>query len=528
MPRKAKKSKPAKSVPSSTVSRPDLHQNGMDQVAKALKADASLTILALRSIGVNDSVLAAHARAFSNYTCLSKLFLRSTKVSDVGMTALAQALKSNATVKVIDLDLGMNKVGIAGWTSFSQALARNTSVETLTIFDSLSDDGAVPVFAALKRNTTLTKLDLESNNVGQKGAAMLAEALECNTSLSTLNLSYNAIGDEGYTALLRVLKESNISLKNIELGSHWRASPMVDAIHKVVSANRAGIRLLHAQGEIDLTARMFRPAQILLEDLATNTTVTVLILASNKVCDEGAVLISEVLGANRTLVKIGLSANGIGDIGALALAAALRENTTLKGLDLTDNYITDLGVASLADSLKTNKSLTNLSLSRNRCCNDGAMAMADALACNSSLVKLNLCVNIIDRRGGIALLEASRDYNDTLLELNLIFNLGISTVLQQVIDGMLISRRVLLFLLNRLNQQLEERLIPHSIRAVHLYSSDQDLNYRPKAAINAKFIFHLELEQLRNCPKAAGNAGFIYHLVRTAASKNARCRWSAK
>jgi Leucine Rich repeat len=335
MPRKAKKSKPAKSFPSSTVSRPDLHQNGMDQVAKALKAGARLTVLALRSNDVDDRIVAAHARAFSNYTCLSKLFLRSTNVSDVGLTALSQALKHNTTVKEVHLHLAMNKIGIAGWTSFSQALARNTSVETLTIFESLSDDGAVPLFAALKRNTTLTKLDLESNNVGQKGAALLAEALEGNTSLSTLNLSYNAIDEEGYTALLRVLKECNISLKNIELGSHWRASPMVDAIHKVVSANRAGIRLLHAKGEIDLAARMFRPSQILFEDLATNTTVTVLTLASNKVCDEGTVLISKILGENRVLVKIGLSTHSIGDSGALALAAALRENTTLQGLDLT-------------------------------------------------------------------------------------------------------------------------------------------------------------------------------------------------
>jgi hypothetical protein len=145
--------------------------------------------------------------------------------------------------------------------------------------------------------------------------------------------------------------------------------------------------------------------------------------------------------------------------------------------------------------------------------------MADALAYNSSLVKLNLCVNIIDHRGGMALLKASRDYNDTLLELGLIFNLGISTVVQQVIDGMLVSRRVLLFLLNRLHQQLEERLIPHSIRAIHLYSSDLDLNYHREAAINARFICNVELEQLIKCSKAAGNAGFIYHLLRTAASK---------
>jgi Ran GTPase-activating protein (RanGAP) involved in mRNA processing and transport len=116
---------------------------------------------------------------------------------------------------------------------------------------------------------------------------------------------------------------------------------MTDAIRKVVWANEAGTRLLHVQGELDLTSKMWCRdlVKALSEDLN---------LGSIQIFDEGAMLISEAVGTNRTMVNIGLRDTRIGDSGALALAATLRENNTLQGLDLTDNAITDRGVAILA------------------------------------------------------------------------------------------------------------------------------------------------------------------------------------
>jgi Ran GTPase-activating protein (RanGAP) involved in mRNA processing and transport len=528
MPRKAKKSKRNKSDPSPAVTRPDLCEEGMVvsndndgealQVGKKLKPDTSMTILDLRSSGIDDSVVIAHATALGTYKSLSKLFLSCKKVGDVGMTVLAEALKHTPTLREIHFSLGMDSIGVAGWESFSAALATNTSVESLYMHQSLSDDGSVLLFEALKSNMTLTKLDLKRNNVGQKGAAMLSEALECNTSLTTLDLSHNDIRDEGYAALLRVLKECNISLKNIELDSNRRDSAMIETIRKFASGNRSRTRLVHAQGELVLVGKWFcGDLAVLSEDLATNTTVTILDLEESDVYDEGTVLICEALGKkNRTLVEIGLGHNSIFDSGASALAAALRENSTLQGLDLTNNYITDGGVAILADSLKINKSLARLSLRRNRFGNDGAVAMADALASNTSLVKLNLCVNSIDDVGGTTILRALQKHNDTLLELDLILNSDISTDLQEVIDGMLASRRVLRCLLNHLHKPLEERVIPYSMRALNQYNcyrTHWDLNYDRKAGL----LYHLAFRE--HYPKAAGVAGFIYHVMRTAANK---------
>src|SRR3989338_5621651 len=81
-------------------------------------------------------------------------------------------------------------------------LARNDS--TLTAFvryydemgdiyadldDIIDDIGAAAIAQALASNSTLTKLDLSSNRLGNIGAASIAQALSSNSTLTTLNLS---------------------------------------------------------------------------------------------------------------------------------------------------------------------------------------------------------------------------------------------------------------------------------------------------------------------------------------------------
>jgi Ran GTPase-activating protein (RanGAP) involved in mRNA processing and transport len=446
----------------------------MTRKAEKSKPNESSEALEERLI-IDDSFAGAHAEAAGSSKSSPTLVMCSKKITDVGVTALVKALEHNTTVTEVFFS-GTANVGIDGWASFTEALATNASVETLYICQTLSDDGAVLLFQALKRNVTVTALLLVNNQVGKEGAAMLAEALECNKTLASIDFLHSTIDDEAATALLRVLKERNTSLKRIGLHptrSTWRTT---EAIRNVVWANAAGMRLLHVQGELDLTSKMWHwdLVKVLSEELATNTSVTALNLRSNGIIDEGAVLISEALGKNRALLKIGLSSNSIGDSGALALAAALRENTTLQGLDLTYNDITDHGVASLAASLKINKSLTKLALRNNRFGNDG----------------------IVD------LLEALERDNYTLLILDLEGNPKSSPTLLETTDHKIASRRLLPFLINTSSTPLDERMIPHAILIMHQGS-----------------LYYKEPE-VAHCAKATGNAGSIYYLIRAMASKS--------
>ena len=83
----------------------------------------------------------------------------------------------------------------------AKALKVNTSLTKLNLFgNSIGDEGAMHLTNALKVNTSLTKLNLNANSIGAEGAKHLAEAHKLNTSLTTLGLSSNDIGDEGAEA----------------------------------------------------------------------------------------------------------------------------------------------------------------------------------------------------------------------------------------------------------------------------------------------------------------------------------------
>ena len=65
-------------------------------------------------------------------------------------------------------------------------------------------------------NTSLTKIYLYENDIGDEGGKAIGEALKVNTSLTKINLDYNNIGDEGGKAIGEALKV-NTSLTQIYL-----------------------------------------------------------------------------------------------------------------------------------------------------------------------------------------------------------------------------------------------------------------------------------------------------------------------
>ena len=71
------------------------------------------------------------------------------------------------------------------------------TLTTLNLFCNRIEDEEVKSLAALKTNSSLTVLDLDSNNIREEGAKSLAAALKTNYSLTCLDLRCNKIGDEG-------------------------------------------------------------------------------------------------------------------------------------------------------------------------------------------------------------------------------------------------------------------------------------------------------------------------------------------
>ena len=171
-------------------------------------------------------------RALASDKCrVMKLGLIGIHIGDSGTIALADALKTNTFITVIDL--GHNNIGDAGVVAFADALKTNTSITKIGLSsNTIGDSAAVALANTLKTNTSITEVNLGGNKIGDPGAVALADALKTNTSITWISVRDNVIGDTGGMAVADALK-SNTSVTEINLyenkiGPSGRAA-LVDA-----------------------------------------------------------------------------------------------------------------------------------------------------------------------------------------------------------------------------------------------------------------------------------------------------------
>jgi hypothetical protein len=69
----------------------------------------------------------------------------------------------------------------------------------------------------LRTNSTLTDLNLATDNIGKSGAGALGEMLLVNAHLESLNLNGNSIGSEGASEIVRALQHANTRLERLSL-----------------------------------------------------------------------------------------------------------------------------------------------------------------------------------------------------------------------------------------------------------------------------------------------------------------------
>ena len=75
----------------------------------------------------------------------------------------------------------------------------------------------------MKKNSTLTLLDLSYSAIGNFGADALAKGLKENSTLTLLELSRNAIGNAGTDALAQRLKKIfNSDILEFVFQCNWR------------------------------------------------------------------------------------------------------------------------------------------------------------------------------------------------------------------------------------------------------------------------------------------------------------------
>ncbi|CAM9533339.1 unnamed protein product, partial [Discosporangium mesarthrocarpum] len=132
--------------------------------------------------------------ALSNNSSKTRVFLASNCIHVDGASAVANMLKANSSVALLNLE--WNSIGNfeRGVECLASALEVNRSLTSLVLCNNnISQQGAAVLARALHINNTLKDLDLRWNHVGNPGARALHECLEVNKAISTIKLSGNNV-----------------------------------------------------------------------------------------------------------------------------------------------------------------------------------------------------------------------------------------------------------------------------------------------------------------------------------------------
>uniref|UniRef100_A0A7S1IT37 Uncharacterized protein n=1 Tax=Eutreptiella gymnastica TaxID=73025 RepID=A0A7S1IT37_9EUGL len=319
----------------------------------------------------NDGVMALADQLQHNQS-ITKLNLRSTGMTDAGLTVLVECLQqSNDTITDVDVDL--NDISDQAVTDLHTALEMNRqpeafrqwepvlfadkpSVKTLDFskmlsYEKLGDISANILARALMNNHHIFKVNLANNNITQEGCQAIADVLKTNTVIKVLILTNNKFGDVGGQALVSAL-EQNDTLEHLEVKHCGISAAVMTHLQFLMSLNHC--------------PKVLKSLAMRIEN--NDPTLTCLDFSrTHEHCsrpfDNHATLeLVRLLRTNTHICSIDLSYNQIGQQGAAALATYLKDSQSVQHLNLRGNHVAATG-AVFAAALKTNIKLMTLDLS---------------------------------------------------------------------------------------------------------------------------------------------------------------------
>ena len=327
-------------------------------------SNTGCTITSLDFSYNNLDVNARHtiAEALFANTTLKDLVLRNIELEKSEGYEIIDALRNNKTIT--SLDIGKNNEDVS-----ENYYTDDDYEEYEEVFTNI-EKYLIAIANMIKENSTIVKLNLEKNCLGDFGIYEIADALRygtqeivnalcMNTTITTLNLDNNYIGKYGIHELANALRV-NTTITNLNLSRNY-------------------LREYGTQSEIGIIA--------IANALCKNNTITELNLEHNKIGLNGALELSKALCVNKTIKILNLEHNKLRERGACAIAEALCVNTTLQCLNLNNNKLEKYEVHAIINALCNNNTITSLHLVCNELGKNERKEVRDALCKNHTLTE---------------------------------------------------------------------------------------------------------------------------------------------
>ena len=186
------------------------------------------------------------ADILSNTSVVSGLLLNGNPIGDKGLQTIFNSLKQNNALRVLSVsECGMTSTAVP---SLAEAMNLSTTLERLAIIGNpIGDHGLQTMFISLKQNTKLKFLNISDCGMTNAGVPSLAEAMNVNTTLKILYINGNdAITDDGLACLAEVLFKSSTLVK-LWIPSHLKVDEVKRSINEARA--RSGLEAIELYGK---------------------------------------------------------------------------------------------------------------------------------------------------------------------------------------------------------------------------------------------------------------------------------------
>jgi len=245
-------------------------------------------------IGLSDQWGLHLAKALCYNKTLEALFLNENLLSGESIVPLVRSIENHPRLR--ELSMGANDMGNSSAWAVGLLLQRNQVIQTINL-------------AAAKRAQKVGRFETTRIRIDHTGVEAIANGLSKNTTLLRLNLSFQNVGDAGANALGVALSTNDV-LMSLVLKHTGVSASGAAALAFALSQNSALRELdLSANGIGDESARKFSSA------LSQNSSLRVLDLSSTLLKPKGCSLLEKVLARHPSLTAVYMFGNNVGPRG---------------------------------------------------------------------------------------------------------------------------------------------------------------------------------------------------------------------
>ncbi len=260
------------------------------------------------------------------------------------------------------------------WEELGRDIANNTYLHIVVLFGSaLNDHKMSSFFRGLTRSSSISEMQLYSNEFSAAGVRSMVPFLQNANNLKYVDLHNNNIQSEGFNMLFRALRDSPI----VKLCCSTCGIESIEIDSESIPQNLTQLQL----GENKINSDGCREIAKLLQ--RGNTTLEYLFLFDNMIDDDGVEFLVDALKNNTSLTNLSLSGN---------------DEITVEGMKSCLRLVND--ISSINATLQSNHTLTwlNVEYSEKKDCRGVAVSKIQRLISDAVFINMSSYVARVGKR----------------------------------------------------------------------------------------------------------------------------------